>query len=136
MRRPLRLILLLGVFTLTWNLYEPNSTELLGAAQNSASHLPEAPPPGNPTPGDPEEVRPPRPSFPPDFLDNPKDHKRNLKKVDPAQAQKDAEALAALAKKVQDEVGQLSKNLLSKDLDGDLKQIEKLAKRLRGEITP
>jgi len=136
MRRPLRLILLFGIFTLTVNLYESNPTKLLSAAQNSAPRLPDAPPPGNPTPGNPEEVRPPRPTFPPDFLDNPRDHKRSPKKIDPAQAQKDAEALTALAKKVQDEVDQLSKNILSKDLNEDLKHLEKLAKHLREEITP
>jgi len=74
--------------------------------------------------------------MPADFLDNPKDNQRGRKKVDPAQAQKDAEELTALAKKVQEEVDQLSKNLLSKDLVKDLKHIEKLAKRLRGEIAP
>jgi len=37
---------------------------------------------------------------------------------------------------VQGEVGELSKAVLSKDLDRELKQIQKLAKRLRREIAP
>jgi hypothetical protein len=87
-------------------------------------------------PGEPIEIRPRRPDFPPDFQEDPKEPKTQRKMVDAVQAQKDAEELAALSKKVQGEVDQLSKNLLSKDLDKELKQIQKLAKRLRGEITP
>ena len=87
-------------------------------------------------PGEPIQMRPKPPNFPPDFQEDPKDPKTQRKLVDSVQAQKDAEELAALSKKVQSEVGQLSKSLLSKDLDRELKQIQKLAKRLRGEITP
>jgi hypothetical protein len=136
MKGPLRLILLLGVFALAWIPCGSRPSLLQGAPKEFQSSRPNMPPPAMPATGQPPEVHPRAPRMPPDFLDNPKDHKRNRKKVDPAQAQKDAEALATLAKKVQEEVDQLSKNILSKDLDQDLKHIEKLAKRLRGEITP
>ena len=136
MRRKLRLILLIGVFALPWNPCGLSPALLLGAPQTSAPRLPDAPPPGPPMPGDPVELRPKRPEIPPDFQESPKETKPERRAVDPIQAQKDAEELAALAQKVQGEVGQLSKNLLSKDIDKDLKQIRKLAKRLRMEIAP
>ncbi len=136
MKRALRLILLLGVFALAWNPYDLSTALILGAPQTSAPRLPDAPPPGPLMQGEPAELRPRRPEIPPDFQESPKGPKPERKTVDPVQAQKDAEELAALAKKVQGEVGQLSKNLLSKDLDKELKQIQKLAKRLRGEIAP
>lgn len=136
MKRALRWTLLLGVFALAWNPYDLSTALILGVPQSSAPRLPDAPPPGPPMPGEPAEIRPSAPDFPPDFLEDAKDHKTQRKAVDPVQTQKDAQELAALAKKVQGEVGQLSKNLLPKDLDKELKQIQKLAKRLRGEITP
>jgi hypothetical protein len=86
--------------------------------------------------GEPAELRPRRQEIPPDFKEDPKEPKHERRTVDFVKAQKDAEELAALAEKVQGEVGQLSKNLLSKDLDRELKQIQKLAKRLRMEIAP
>ncbi len=136
MKRALRWTLLLGVLAFAWNLFDSGPALMLGVPQSSAPRLPDAPPPGPPMPGEPIEIRPRRPDFPPDFQGGPKEAKPQRKMVDPVQTQKDAEELAALAKKVQGEVGQLSKNLLSKDLDKELKQIQKLAKRLRGEITP
>lgn len=136
MKRPFRLILLVCVFALAWNPYGSGPILLLGGPQITAPRLPDGPPPGTPMPGDLTEVHPKAPEMPPDFLEGPKQHKAGRKTVDSAQAQKDAEALAALSKKVQGEVNQLSKNILSKDLDQDLKQIQKLTKRLRGEIAP
>ena len=136
MKRALRWSLLLGVFAFAWNLYNPNPALILGVPQIIVPHPPDAPPPEPQMPGEPMEMRPKPPNFPPDFQEDPKDPKPQRKMVDAVQAQKDAEELAALSKKVQGEVGQLSKNLLSKDLDKELKQIQKLAKRLRGEITP
>jgi hypothetical protein len=136
MKRALRWTLLLGVLAFAWNLFDSGPALMLGVPQSSAPRLPDAPPPGPPMPGEPIEIRPRRPDFPPDFQEGPKEPKTQRKMVDPVQTQKDAEELAALSKKVQGEVGQLSKNLLSKDLDKELKQIQKLAKRLRGEITP
>ena len=136
MKRALRLILLLGIFALASNPLDYGSALILAMPQTSLPRLPDAPPPGPPLPGDPAELRPKRPEIPPDFQENPKETKPERKTVDPVQAQKDAEELAALAKKVQDDVGQLSKNMLPKNLDRELKQIQKLAKRLRGEIAP
>lgn len=136
MKRALRLILLAGIFALAWNPLDLSPGFILGAPQTTVPRLPDAPPPGPPMPGEPAELRPKRPEIPPDFQESPKETKPERKTVDPVQAQKDAEQLAELAKKVQGEVGQLSKNLLPKDLDKELKQIQKLAKRLRGEIAP
>jgi len=136
MIRALRLALLLGVFALAWNPYKVKPALILAVPQINAPRLPDAPPPGPPMPGEPAELRPRRPEIPPDFQEDPKESKTQRKMIDSVQAQKDAEELAVLSKKVQGEVGQLSKNLLSKDLDKELKQIRKLAKRLRGEIAP
>ncbi len=52
-----------------------------------------------------------------------------------AEARKNAHELAALAQKIPGEVDQLSKNILPKDLVQQLKQIEKLSKRLRAELS-
>lgn len=136
MRSTVRLVLLIGVFALAWNLYDISHSITFGAQQLNVPHPPDAPPPGPPLPGEPADARPRRPDVPPDFQEDPKDSRPERRIVDPVKVKKDAEELAALAQKVQDEVGQLSKNLLSKDLDKDLKQIQKITKRLRGEITP
>jgi hypothetical protein len=55
--------------------------------------------------------------------------------VDPAQLQRDADALAILAASIPPEVSKASNGILPKDLPDQLRQIEKLAKRLRSEIT-
>jgi len=57
-------------------------------------------------------------------------------KVDAVSAQRTAQEMAALAQKIPGEVEQASKNVLCKDLIRQLKQIEKLAKRLRAQLTP
>jgi len=131
-----RWVLLLGVLAFAWNQYNLSSTFMLSNPQISVPHPPDAPPPGPPMPGEPMELRPKQPNIPPDFQEDPKEPKPQRKMVDSVQTQEDAEELVALSKKVQGEVGQLSKSLLSKDLDKELKQIQKLAKRLRGEIAP
>jgi len=56
--------------------------------------------------------------------------------VDPAQLQRDAKELASLAQLIPSEVEQLKSGRLPKDLDGQLKRIEKLSKQLRREISP
>src|SRR5579859_6383233 len=132
MKRALLWILLLGVLAFAWNQYDPGPALMLAVPQTSAPRLPDAPPPGPQVPGEPADLRPGPPNFPPDFYEDAKDHKTKRRAIDPVQAQKDAAELEALTKKVQGEVGQLSKNLLSKDLDKDLKQIQRIAKRLRG----
>lgn len=92
----------------------------------------------NPQPAqgpEPVLIRPKPPAQPPDFQDD-TDGLKSRSWVNAAQATKDAKELAALAKKIQGEVDQLSKNVLPSDLDRDLKHVQRLAKRLRGEITP
>lgn len=86
-------------------------------------------------PGYPIQPRPPDkphrlPVNPDDIAPQP----QPKKKFDAAQAQRNARELAALAEKIPPEVEQASKNVLSKDLIQQLKQIEKLAKRLRAQL--
>jgi hypothetical protein len=55
--------------------------------------------------------------------------------ADPAQLQRDAKELASLAQLIPSEVQQAENGRLPKDLDGQLKRIEKLSKQLRREIS-
>jgi hypothetical protein len=55
--------------------------------------------------------------------------------TDPAQLQRDAKELASLAQLIPSEVQQVENGRLPKDLDGQLKRIEKLSKQLRREIS-
>lgn len=48
----------------------------------------------------------------------------------------DAEELAALTASMQTDLSQLRKGMLSKDLAQNLKKMEKLAKKLRSEVSP
>jgi predicted Rossmann fold nucleotide-binding protein DprA/Smf involved in DNA uptake len=70
-------------------------------------------------------------------LDNPpqtqqtaKPHPENL-----AHLQQDAQELARLAQLIPGEIHQVESGLLPKDLDGQLRQIAKLSKQLRHEIS-
>ncbi len=54
--------------------------------------------------------------------------------ADLLQIKSDADELAKLAGQVRPEIDQLGKGLLSKDLNEQLKRIEKLSKRLRREL--
>jgi hypothetical protein len=56
--------------------------------------------------------------------------------VDPAQLERDANELARLAQLVPSEVQQVESGRLPKDLDGQLKRIEKLSKQLHRGISP
>ena len=58
------------------------------------------------------------------------------KAPDLAKAKLEANELASLAQKVPNQVDQLSKNALPKDLMDSLKRIEKLAKQLRRQVEP
>lgn len=136
MKRALQLIFLLGVFTVIRGTHDLTPVLILAGPKLIVPYPPDAPPPGPQMPDEPVQMRPMQSNMPPDFQEDPKDSRPQRKTVDPVRAQKDAEELAGLAKKVQDEVGQLSKNLLPKDLDRDLKHMQKLTKRLRGEIAP
>ena len=48
----------------------------------------------------------------------------------------EAEELARLAQSVPEDVGQIAQGKISKDFIEKLKRIEKLSKRLRGELVP
>lgn len=57
-------------------------------------------------------------------------------RVDPAALQREAKELLELSQSVQPDIESLKRGLLSKDLVDKLKRIEKLSKRLRGEVAP
>jgi len=56
--------------------------------------------------------------------------------ADPAELQREAKELASLAQLIPSEVEQLKTGQLPKDLNAQLKRIEKLSKQLRSEISP
>jgi hypothetical protein len=56
--------------------------------------------------------------------------------VDFAELQKEANDLARTAQTIPDDMAALRKGTLPKDLTQKLKQIEKLSKRLRSQVTP
>jgi hypothetical protein len=58
------------------------------------------------------------------------------RKLDPAQLQQEALDLAELARTIPGDVDQTVKGKLPKDLADKLKHIERLSKRLRGELIP
>ena len=53
-----------------------------------------------------------------------------------AQLRQEAAELARLSQAVPQQIDQVAQGQLPKDLSGNLKQIEKLAKRLRSELAP
>jgi hypothetical protein len=56
--------------------------------------------------------------------------------IDVEAARKNAQELAELAQKIPGQIDLVSKNVLPKDLSQQLKQIAKLAKSLRSQISP
>jgi hypothetical protein len=74
-----------------------------------------------------------------DKLSNPADippqKTAKLRHADLAQLQRDAQELARLAQLIPSEVEQVQNGRLPKDLDGQLKRIEKLSKQLRREVS-
>ncbi|MGA8143718.1 MAG: hypothetical protein WB987_07505 [Candidatus Acidiferrales bacterium] len=58
------------------------------------------------------------------------------RKIDIEQAKQEAEEMRKLANAVPSQIQQVANNQLPKDLADNLKRIEKLAKHLRGEVTP
>lgn len=56
--------------------------------------------------------------------------------VDPAQLKREADELANLAQSIPLGIEEVTRGRLSKDLDAQLKKIERLARRLRREISP
>ena len=55
--------------------------------------------------------------------------------VDFAQAQREADDLSRLSQTIPTDVASMRKGMLPKDVTEKLKQIEKLSKKLRGELT-
>lgn len=92
-------------------------------------------PPSTAPPSEPVEIVPTPPPQPPDF-EQPKHPVVMKRRYDPIKTRKDAQQLAKLASSIPTEVDSLSDGQLPKDLPRRLKEIQKLAKRLRGEITP
>jgi len=95
---------------------------------------PNAPPPTSP-PSEPIILHSAPHRLPPDFQ-GASQQTPPQKLFDAARARRDAQQLAALASKIPSQVEQVSKGVLAKDLDRQLKDIQKLAKRLRGEVSP
>ena len=56
--------------------------------------------------------------------------------VDLAKLKTDADELVILSQSIHSGIGDVQKGMLPKDLMDKLKQIEKLSKRLRNELTP
>jgi hypothetical protein len=67
-------------------------------------------------------------------LEPPLEMKR--KPAELAQLRQEAAELARLSQAVPQQIDQVAQGQLPKDLSGNLKQIEKLAKRLRSELAP
>jgi len=59
-----------------------------------------------------------------------------VRKIDPAQLQREADELSALAQSIPADIKSTTKGMLSKDLLEKLKRIEKLSKHLRSEVSP
>jgi len=135
MKRIGLLMFLLGALICLWAAHGSKCGVLLANPQSSAAHPPDFPPGGTAAPGEPPIIHPVQPHPPGDF-EQPAERKGQKRRINATQAQQDARELSTLAAKVQGEVNQLSKNVLPKDLDQDLKRVQKLAKRLRGEIAP
>lgn len=56
--------------------------------------------------------------------------------VDEAKLQRDADELSSLAQSIPADITKVRQGMLPKDVTEKLKQIEKLSKRLRSELTP
>jgi len=61
---------------------------------------------------------------------------RQQSSVDLAKLKSDADELVVLSQSIHSGIGDVEKGMLPKDLAEKLKQVEKLSKRLRGELTP
>ena len=92
---------------------------------------------GNPTiPGTFPPPQPPRPSLP--NVDGPPTVVRGepQPKIDRAKVKEQADQLWKLAQSIPPDVDKVTKGQLPQDLGARLKQIEKLSKQLRREISP
>ena len=61
---------------------------------------------------------------------------QGAKSIDPAKLRADAAELQSLTATVLEQVDQVSKGTMPKDVSDNLKKLEKLAKHLRSEINP
>ena len=60
----------------------------------------------------------------------------DVKPIDASKVRADAAQLQQLAATVQGEIDQVTKGVMPKDMNDNLKKIEKLSKKLRSEIAP
>lgn len=81
-------------------------------------------------------ARPPRRSPPGDFVEKAQPVTPRAAKFDAGKARRDAQELAELARRIQDEIDLISKSVFPKDLDQNLKRVQKLAKELRAQVSP
>ena len=84
------------------------------------------------TPG----VPPPPQSMDPDHGRNAPDGPRMQRQLDLVKLQQDADDLARAAQTIPTDMASVRRGTLPKDTIQKLKEIEKLSKRLRGELTP
>lgn len=83
-----------------------------------------------------QKMSPPPASMDPDDEKNLPAQSIGPKRVDLAQVQRDADALARTAQTIPSDVANVRKGMLPKDVLEKLKQIEKLSKHLRAELNP
>ena len=102
------------------------------ALLSAMMQLPGATPPwtSNPT----AQPRPPQVERRPGDEPPQPGQQRNRPKIDTAQVKRDADQLAKLAGEIPSSVEQANKGVVSKDLNDQLKRIEKLSKQLRREL--
>jgi hypothetical protein len=81
-------------------------------------------------------VPPPPAPLDPDHGKTAADEPKLQRRIDPAKLQRDADDLARTAQTIPSDIASIHKGTLPKDTLQKLKEIEKLSKRLRSELTP
>jgi hypothetical protein len=81
-------------------------------------------------------IPPPPAPLDPDHGKTTPDQPKMQRRVDPVKLQKDADNLALTAQSIPSDVVSIRKGMLPKDTIQKLKEIEKLSKRLRSELSP
>jgi hypothetical protein len=76
----------------------------------------------------------PHPSRPPNLWEVERPAARSQRHIDLVQVKSQADEMAQLASRVSGDVSSLKSGLLSKNLNDNLKRIEKLSKQLRQEL--
>jgi len=79
---------------------------------------------------------PPPPPLDPDHGKTAPEDPRLQRRIDPVKLQRDADDLARAAQTIPTDVASIRRGTLPKDTIQKLKDIEKLSKRLRGELNP